>query len=1376
MHFSEVGSYAIEELIFDSSQFQRYRATDIRNGEAVLIKRAILSEDPADRIRNSLLLSAAIHQERIRRGPVLAPLETFRQNGSLFSVYPLLDTNEWKPLSAPLLAKDLRTTLLSMAIAVDFLHLLGLVHTDLKIENFMIKESEHETRAILIDLDFLHLEHSMLNGLIVGSPGLIPPEVLANDCIVAQSDLYSLGCSLRNGFTSIVESGHPNIELKRGLESLIEKLTAENWVNRPVSLIDSLARSGILKEQDVPCVNRTLLAHLTLNSLDTLKRRDLRQGRHEGYVRSMLKLGNVPDEILKSSSAAAGNGLHRVLRIWRKAIQLAHITRHGEFFSLSVPNEVASMMLQQFDQPNVVSTKLPLRQDCASDVADTCRALNDAQEPLRALCLATEFIKNTTRELPTGELAQLNEIIGDCNADLGRFSEAAEHYELTADLSERPLPLLQKAVHNFLRGGRYSDAEKILDRVRSLSESSSADTLPLPFGRFAMLCAMASGRLDKAERLLKSLQAESEKCRDKELSQVLLYQQGVLAWRRGDFAHALECYKRVQSDSASSGCSAGLIEALTASTALYCDTGEYLRAYVHGVAALRAAHRGNNRGVLPGLHMALCYASVRLARERRARFWLEKCLESVNLGFGGASLGGYYVLNAFVAMQWGRSADAASSLGLALSILGRDAMSSHAIKVFLNLAELHLWKGDLKASRGYALSCMESASKLGDSASTTEARLLHCLAQEDQNDAYVKELVEISSILTMKRSSYRAAMAAFHLHCAGGELPPSVMKLVSIISEDRHSRHVPLFAALSCASGHDHRTNQTANAQSIQWRNAYQILSKAGQHYLAAWCAMKVADVYAERKLVKHAEKFLLQAKQHAQILGNKMLGLTIATRLERIKQTSSERVDFVRSLQSVSVLMRDLGDYSKILNQLVQFAVEQVGAERGVLLLSKPESRDLQVIASYNCDSASADEIAQVSSSISRSAVSSASPVFVDNALNDERTNQYQSVIAHNILSVACIPLQRNSELIGALYLDHHSLPSLFGEDDRRIMEAIANLLVVTIFAARDIRGLALQTDHLSTELQRLGGGSSIITRDPAMLRLLEKVPQIAESNSTILIYGETGTGKDLICDMLHKMSTRASEPFVKLNCASLTASLVESELFGIAKAVATGVAQRPGRFEVADGGTLFLDEIAELPLDVQAKILRAVENKEIERVGSYRTIHIDVRLILATHCDLELLIEEKRFREDLFHRISTVIIEIPPLRERRCDIPLLIDHFLEVFASNRQAPRLTQEAYNVLVSHPWPGNVRQLRSVIEYCCVFYPGETVGPDQLPPRLWKQLHPDTRASHSVAEAEKERILKTLRETKGNRAKAATLLGLHISALRRRIKKFGVDGV
>ncbi|GIX48967.1 MAG: hypothetical protein KatS3mg131_3178 [Candidatus Tectimicrobiota bacterium] len=311
------------------------------------------------------------------------------------------------------------------------------------------------------------------------------------------------------------------------------------------------------------------------------------------------------------------------------------------------------------------------------------------------------------------------------------------------------------------------------------------------------------------------------------------------------------------------------------------------------------------------------------------------------------------------------------------------------------------------------------------------------------------------------------------------------------------------------------------------------------------------------------------------------------------------------------------------------------------------------------------------------------------------------------------------------------------------------------------------------------------IIGQSPVMRQVLREVEQAARSRSTVLLRGESGTGKELIARALHRLSPRREQPFVTLNCAALPESLLESELFGHERGAFTGaVKMRRGRFELADKGTLFLDEIGDIGPAVQVKLLRVLQERTFERVGGNRPIHVDVRIIAATNTDLEEAVRMRRFREDLYYRLNVVPIVLPPLRQRREDIPLLVGHFLQRFnAENHKEVKISSAAMELIVSYDWPGNVRELENCIERMVVMARRDIIAPEDVPLPAPGFATPAARPNppadaaslpQAVADVERQRLLEALRRCGGVQTRAATLLGITPRQLGYRLRKYGID--
>jgi two-component system, NtrC family, response regulator AtoC len=336
----------------------------------------------------------------------------------------------------------------------------------------------------------------------------------------------------------------------------------------------------------------------------------------------------------------------------------------------------------------------------------------------------------------------------------------------------------------------------------------------------------------------------------------------------------------------------------------------------------------------------------------------------------------------------------------------------------------------------------------------------------------------------------------------------------------------------------------------------------------------------------------------------------------------------------------------------------------------------------------------------------------------------------------------------------------------------------------ARALKNQNLEVENVSLrkQLDSKFGLENIIGESPVMKEIFEIVQQVAPTRATVLLGGESGTGKELVAKAIHQLSPRAKQPFVTVHCAALAPTLLESELFGHEKGAFTGAHERRvGRFEQAQGGTLFLDEIGEIDATIQVKLLRFLGERTFERVGSNKTLTVDVRLIAATNKNLEELVKAGKFREDLFFRLRVVEINLPPLRERTGDIPLLAQKFLREFAgeNNKSVNDFTADALQLLLNYPWPGNVRELRTAIEHAVVLCRGEKISARDLPPSVRGggagSMPLLVRNDLTVKEAEKQLIIRALKETNGNRTLAAKKIGMSRRTFHRKLHAYHLEG-
>ncbi len=431
-----------------------------------------------------------------------------------------------------------------------------------------------------------------------------------------------------------------------------------------------------------------------------------------------------------------------------------------------------------------------------------------------------------------------------------------------------------------------------------------------------------------------------------------------------------------------------------------------------------------------------------------------------------------------------------------------------------------------------------------------------------------------------------------------------------------------------------------------------------------------------------------------------------------------------------------------------------------------------------------------RVGEGITGKVVAAGEPVAVPNVGNEplflNRTGA-RGDLKRSHISFICVPIKLEGKTIGALSVDRLFDEKISFQEDVRLLTIINTMIAQTVqgHLAREKEKERLRSENirLKDELKKKYRPANIVGESKRMADVYATIQLVSQTRATVMLRGESGTGKELVAHAIHYSSSRADGPFIKVSCAALPETLLESELFGYEKGAFTGAAaSKKGRFELAHGGTLFLDEIGDIPPSTQIKLLRVLQEKEFERVGGTETLHVDLRLITATNKDLEKEVRENRFREDLYYRLNVVPIFLPALRERREDIPLLVSHFLE--KANRENDKdicnISEEAMDYLMNYSWPGNVRELENAVERAVVLCQGDTLTPALLPipadkktpalagfnpPQPFSSLLPesfDSPASNlpeAVQNIEKNMIQKAMKQTAGNQRKAAKLLGI-----------------
>jgi Nif-specific regulatory protein len=502
----------------------------------------------------------------------------------------------------------------------------------------------------------------------------------------------------------------------------------------------------------------------------------------------------------------------------------------------------------------------------------------------------------------------------------------------------------------------------------------------------------------------------------------------------------------------------------------------------------------------------------------------------------------------------------------------------------------------------------------------------------------------------------------------------------------------------------------------------------------------------------------------------------------------SHREIKELKLLWEVSQALGRSMDLREVVGPVLNALAERMGMARGALTLVNRRTEEIYMEAAHGLSELQRKRGRyQIGEGVTGKVVETGQPVIVPHISNEpmflDRTGARKDLKKEDI-SFICVPIKIGAEVIGTLSADRLFEGSISLKEDVRLLSIIASMVAQAVRLRQEIqeeREILIQENlRLQSELKERFEPSNIIGKSKGMREVYDLIAQVSKSNATVMIRGESGTGKELVANAIHYNSLRANKPFIKVNCAALPETVLESELFGHEKGAFTGAThERKGRFEMAQGGTIFLDEVGDLPPMVQIRLLRVLQEREFERVGATTTTKVDVRVIAATNRSLEKLIEEGKFREDLYYRLDVFPIYIPPLRERKTDILLLTDFFVERFAStnNKRIQRTCTHAIDMLMSYHWPGNVRELENCIERAVLLSKEGVIYGYHLPPTLQTSTYTGT-IPYSTLQGELERlerdlIMDALKTTRGNMTKAAQILGTSERIIGLRIQKYDI---
>lgn len=552
--------------------------------------------------------------------------------------------------------------------------------------------------------------------------------------------------------------------------------------------------------------------------------------------------------------------------------------------------------------------------------------------------------------------------------------------------------------------------------------------------------------------------------------------------------------------------------------------------------------------------------------------------------------------------------------------------------------------------------------------------------------------------------------------------------------------------------------------------------AKASEDFMTLSSGLK--RLSADAELVKHVDKMFRRIMELNKILNGEIESVLNSFELLENKITHlSEEKTRLQKLYSSGILFQSETEMKSLMDKAIDTIVNELDADEGFIVLVDSQ-RNIETIVAKNMDPDNAPSARELSTSIIKNTLNSLQPLQINDINSEDDLSIKNSVISLGLSAAICVPLVSGKRVLGAVYIDRRNQSTPFKDSDLLFLISFARQVVRGIEVSIEIQELEEKLEEKPKQEFRLlreeFRSDELIGGSKKLFNVIKIASRVSATNAPVFVLGENGTGKELIARAIHFNSPRHDRPFVAVNCGAIPADLLESELFGYESGAFSGAAKsKPGRFEIADGGTIFLDEIGEMSVNLQAKLLRFIQTKEIERLGGVQSKLIDVRFISATNRDISKMISEKSFREDLYYRLKVIEIKMPPLRERKEDIEELVKAFFAKYAPDKNEFTISDNALGVLENYNWPGNIRELESVVQRSIILSKSNLITHEDLPPEIYDpngqdaQYDPEETLSGAEDRFRKLYITRVLRKA-GSKSEAARLLGINRSHLHKLI--------
>ncbi len=1368
MKDNELTNYDLLELLNENGNFQSWKAINRKTNRLCFLKCSLNNSDL--QLTNKFLTKSYNHQKDISHPQIVTAQSKRIEEGRCIVEYPYLEPNDWMQLSCERFRNNPIKVLTQIACILDYIHSYNLVHCDIKFDNIFINSSD---QIKLIDLDFLVAANSKPQGLLIGTPTFIPPEIETNDIILTQSDNYSLGKQIEKALDTPASDLNISKELFTNIKSFSECLLNTDPWNRSNNLIETLYKCNLIDSKTYQTFLRDLLIDILNSELIKSKLTDVNV-----TPESIISILNKKKIIIPTPEI-----VHNLIDAYK------HNASNTKNTLISYLEETKIIKLESYwhlqnDDNQLFDFLIELKNLSGGELNKDSLILNSPD----SLEQKIELIQNSTSEEDKYfKLFATQQIIDNYfnlnNFDnniikkylleftqqaisLNRLKLALEYYEKLGNICELSLDAQIERIVISILLGELDNAKNIIKEL----ENNTSDQIRLDIYK-AWLYAITgkmSDAIDVIEEILNI--PKSEITPKNYISSNYVY--AIIHWMKGDYEKALKFLLISFEKSKNSESKYNIVSIASSLAILFGDIGDFNESIKYCKLAIKEAITPLDLIRVQHIYITLGYAYTRISDFSKAQFWLEKYHHLQLYYFSGTRLVSYSLAKGFNYSTQSNFLESKNLLIEAINLSNQFMDFKNYGKAYYNLSINEMESGNFSKCKYYLKEANTIFTKSKDDASVKELEIISVLNYYFNNEGNINNLHSIIDSLIRFNCNYVLCLCYFHQilnDCKIEEIQKSITNLFEQKAYLKTS-DVPLFKVLYELG---YSIKDTGNLEQFinVLKKCYRILSAASQKFLSALLAKKISELYESSNKNKHAINYLNEARKNFVSLKNETALHKIDDKLSLLKNFNQTNNNYLEHLSSISKIIKDIENYNSSLSKLLEFAVDQTGAERGVLFRCNEENK-LQIIASVNCHFDNLEDIKDFSLQVPTKSTEEFKAVIIANALDDKRTKKYESIIQNNILSIISIPITFEDNVIGVLYLDHHTIPELFDKEDILFINSISNIIAImlnTIIKYKTIKGLKEQYQQISdTSIN-----SNFISRNNEIKLILDRIPSIVRSNKPVLIIGESGTGKEIISQLIYEESLRKDKPFLKINCSAISASMIESELFGVAQNVATGVKEREGKLSAADTGTLLFDEIGDMSFDLQSKLLRAIEYQEFEKVGSNRTIYTDIRFLYATNKNLKDLIRLGEFREDLFYRISTITINIPPLRERKEDIELLIKHFLSNSENPKKNPIILLEALKCLIAYDWPGNVRELKGVIDSLCVIYASLEIDKNKLPEHILNYIPDKSYENENEIEFEKAKIENAFIRNNGNQLKTAKELGIPNSTLRYKIKKYHI---